>query len=183
MTRAACADDMAIIALGSNLPWRGMKPSAILSAAISKLGEIGTVEARSGWWTTDAWPDPKDPKFLNLCVRIRSSLDPVSLLERLLGIEHDLGRVRSRPNAPRTLDLDLVDAGGRVMSLRAEGARPALELPHPRLHERAFVLLPLADVAPDWRHPKLGASVGDLIARLSDAERATARRAAEDEVV
>lgn len=182
MKRAACADDQAIIALGSNLPWRGMKPSAILSAAMTKLGEVGAVEARSGWWTTEAWPDPKDPRFLNLCVRIRCSLDPVSLLERLLGIESELGRSRSRANAPRTLDLDLIDAGGRVLSLRAEGARPALELPHPRLQERAFVLLPLADVAPDWRHPTLGASVADLIARLSDAQRATARRAAPDEI-
>jgi 2-amino-4-hydroxy-6-hydroxymethyldihydropteridine diphosphokinase len=183
MKREAYADDMAVIALGSNLPWRDLKPSAILSAAITKLGDIGRVEARSGWWKTDAWPDPKDPEFLNLCVRIRTALDPVGLMARLLEIEAAFGRERGRSNAPRTLDLDLVDAGGRILSVAAEAGRPALELPHPRLQERAFVLLPLADVAPDWRHPKLGASVGDLIARLTPEQRGTARRAALGEVV
>lgn len=182
MKREGYADDMCVIALGSNLPWRGMKPSAILLAAITKLGEIGRIEARSGWWKTDAWPDPKDPEFLNLCVRMSASVEPVNLMARLLEIESSFGRERSRSNAPRTLDLDLVDAGGRILSVRAEGGRPALELPHPRLHERAFVLLPLADVAPDWRHPRVGASVGDLIARLAPEQRATARRAALGEV-
>ncbi len=90
MTRDAYAEDMAIIALGSNLPWRDLKPSAILAAASNKLGEIGDLEASSGWWRADAWPNPKDPAFINFCVRLRSSLEPTALLARLEELEaHD----------------------------------------------------------------------------------------------
>ncbi len=176
MTRDAYAEDMAIIALGSNLPWRDLKPSAILAAASNKLGEIGDLEASSGWWRADAWPNPKDPAFINFCVRLRSSMEPTALLARLLEIELELGRTRKRSNAPRTLDLDLIAVGGLVCDLPASGGRPRLELPHPRMHERAFVLLPLADIAPDWRHPKLGATVSDLADRLTLKERAAVRR-------
>jgi 2-amino-4-hydroxy-6-hydroxymethyldihydropteridine diphosphokinase len=170
-------EGQALIALGSNLPWRGLKPSAILSRALRNLGELGELQARSGWWRTAAWPDPRDPQFLNLVARVRTDLDPQTLLSRLLAIEVALGRERSRSNAPRTLDLDLIDWGGRIIDLPAAGDRSALTLPHPRAHERAFVLLPLRDVAPAWRHPRLGASVDDLIARLSPEQRASAERA------
>jgi 2-amino-4-hydroxy-6-hydroxymethyldihydropteridine diphosphokinase len=80
-------------------------------------------------------------------------------------IEARLGRVRSVPNAARTIDLDLLDVGGLVRE------SPRLVLPHPRLHERAFVLEPLAEVAPDWRHPVLGATAAELLRRLGGRER------------
>lgn len=182
MKRDAYADEIAVIALGSNLPWRDDKPSAILRSAVNNLGALGRIEARSGWWRTPAWPEPADPEFLNLCVRLRTSLEPVAIMARLLEIEREHGRERSRPNAPRTLDLDLVDAGGKVLSAPAAGGRPALELPHPRVQDRAFVLLPLADVAPDWRHPVSGARVADLIARLAASERTGVRRVAEGDL-
>jgi len=180
MTRKAALRGRALITLGSNLPWRDMKPSAILAAALANLGEIGALEARSGWWRTEAWPDPADPPFLNICARLRVMLEPPELLARLLDIERAFGRERGAANAPRTLDLDLIDHGGAVVDLPAEGSRPRLELPHPRLHERAFVLLPLRDVAPDWRHPRLGLSVDELIARLTPEQRASVRRALPD---
>jgi 2-amino-4-hydroxy-6-hydroxymethyldihydropteridine diphosphokinase len=176
MMREERMDGQALIALGSNLPWRDLKPSAILQSALKKLGELGEVQARSGWWRTEAWPDPKDPPFLNLVARLRTDLEPVDLMIRLLEIETSFGRERSKPNAPRTLDLDLIDYDGRTFDAPAEGDRPALALPHPRMHERAFVLLPLQDVAPAWRHPRLGVSVYDLIARLLPEQRAGVRR-------
>jgi 2-amino-4-hydroxy-6-hydroxymethyldihydropteridine diphosphokinase len=182
MTRDAPAECRALVALGSNLPWRSMKPSAILLAALEKLGAIGILEARSGWWSTPAWPDPSDPTFLNLCVRLRFGGAPAELLHALLGLERVFGRERGAPNAARTLDLDLIDFDGVVVDRPADGGLPRLALPHPHAHERAFVLLPLLDIAPEWRHPVLGATVGELIARLPPAARAGVRRVAFDEV-
>ncbi len=182
MTRGKRSEGRALIALGSNLPWRGMKPSAILQAALINLEELGALEARSGWWRTEAWPDPADPPFLNLAARLRTDLEPAALLARLLAVERALGRERGRANAPRTLDLDLIDLGGRILDEPGAPGRPRLELPHPRAHERAFVLLPLRDVAPGWRHPRLGARVEDLIARLPPAQRAGVRRVSPAEI-
>ena len=90
---------------------------------------------------------------------LATPLQPFALLELLHNIETAYGRVRSRPNAPRTLDLDLLAHGGAVMT--GEG----LELPHPRLAERRFVLAPLAEIAPGWRHPVLGETAAVLAAR------------------
>lgn len=182
MKRDAPSGEIALVALGSNLPWRGREPSAILRGALGKLGEIGALEAVSRQWVTAAWPDPSDPPFVNLVVRLKTELGPVELLARLLEIERAFGRERGRANAPRTLDLDLIDYGGRVASLPATDGRPRLELPHPRAQERAFVLLPLAEVAPDWRHPITGTPIGELVGRLSPAQRAAARRATPDEI-
>jgi 2-amino-4-hydroxy-6-hydroxymethyldihydropteridine diphosphokinase len=154
-----------------------MKPSAILGGALSKLGAIGAVEARSGWWSTPAWPDPADPPFLNLCVRLRTAREPRALLAALLELECEFGRERGAANAPRTLDLDLIDVGGRSLD-EDGGDGPRLVLPHPRAHERAFVLLPLWDVAPTWRHPKLGVSIRELVAALPVGAAAGVRRVA-----
>ena len=178
MTRRRPADVAAIVALGSNLPWRGRDPRAILEAALTKLGAFGTVAARSGWWRTTAWPDPADPPFHNLCARLETDTPPDALMAALLDLEVAFGRVRTSPNAPRTLDLDLIDYDGRTLDLAASGGRPALRLPHPRMHERAFVLLPLIDVAPTWRHPELGLTAGSLAARLTPEARAGAWREA-----
>src|SRR5262249_28385470 len=95
----------------------------------------------------------------NAVVRVRTDLPPEDLLQILHGIESQFGRERSERNAPRTLDLDLIDYAGRM-----QGGE--LQLPHPRAHERGFVLLPLKDVAPDWRHPILGKTVSELIEAL-----------------
>src|SRR5690606_22413976 len=87
------------------------------------------------------------------------------LLAAALAIERELGRVRSFPNAPRSIDIDLLSWGGVAVD------SPTLTLPHPRLHQRAFVLVPLAEVAPEWRHPLLNLTAVELLARLDDPER------------
>jgi len=154
---------MILIALGANLSSRAGGPADTLLAALTSLGARGiTVERQSGFYESPAWPDPSDPPFINAVASVRTELTPADLLRVLHEIEDAFGRQRGRRNAPRTLDLDLIDYDGRV-----EPGPP--ELPHPRMASRAFVLLPLRDVAPDWRHPSSGRTVSELIAEAPSA--------------
>ncbi|MEI9989447.1 MAG: 2-amino-4-hydroxy-6-hydroxymethyldihydropteridine diphosphokinase [Rhizomicrobium sp.] len=160
---------MILIALGANLESRAGVPAQTLNAALAEIEQRGAkIVGVSPYYITPAWPDPSDPPFVNAVARVASELSPHALMALLHDTETSFGRVRSTPNAPRTLDLDLVDYDGRV------DAGPPV-LPHPRIAERAFVLVPLADVAPDWIHPVTGKSVTELIAALPDAERRIAR--------
>jgi len=157
MTVDPNASDLAVIALGGNLP--GVYPSMAmaLAAAAGRLPEAGfKVQAVSRWWRSAAWPDPRDPPFLNGVVLATTTLEPEQALRALHRIEADFGRDRTAPNAPRTLDLDLIALGGLVL----EG--PPLTLPHPRAAERLFVMGPLAEIAPDWVHPVIGATAEQL---------------------
>lgn len=152
--------ETAFIALGGNLPSRVGAPAQTLRAALTELGRSGiSVEAISRFYFSPAWPDPVDPMFVNAVAQIRTRLSPVNLLSLLHATETAFGRTRSARNAPRTLDLDILDFGPRV-----EEGPPAL--PHPRMHDRAFVLIPLAEIAPGWRHPVFRKSVEELIAAL-----------------
>lgn len=150
-----------LIALGANMPSRAGPPAQTLKAALAALGEAGvTVLKVSSFLETPAWPDPADPVFTNAAALLQTPLQPFALLELLHAIETAFGRVRSRPNAPRSLDLDLLAHGDTVM------AGQGLQLPHPRLAERRFVLEPLAQIAPHWRHPVSGLTPGQMLARL-----------------
>ncbi|HXC55478.1 MAG TPA: 2-amino-4-hydroxy-6-hydroxymethyldihydropteridine diphosphokinase [Rhizomicrobium sp.] len=156
---------MILIALGGNLVSRVGTPAQTLAAALAAIAKQGvTVAAVSPYYVSPAWPDPSEPSFVNAVARIETMLPPPALLELLHATETAFGRVRSVRNAPRTLDLDLIDYDGRV-------ERGPPELPHPRLADRAFVLLPLADLAPHWIHPVTGTPLGTLIAALPAAER------------
>lgn len=151
---------MILIALGANLASPAGAPTETLSQALLQLAQWGiTVEKRSGFYKTAAWPNPTDPSFINAVARVRTELPPSELLTVLHKIEAEFGRRRGAANAPRTLDLDIIDYDQRV-----EHGPP--ELPHPRMHMRLFVLRPLRDVAPAWRHPVLHATVSELIAAL-----------------
>lgn len=156
---------MILIALGANLPSQAGDPARTLQRALGELEGQGVKIARvSPFYETPAWPDPAQPNFVNAVAVLQTFLQPVELLALLHGVETALGRLRSAPNAPRTLDLDLLDYGGRIIT------EPGLTLPHPRLAERSFVLVPLRDVAPDWRHPITGRGVEDLLAGLADRD-------------
>ena len=162
------------LGLGANLPSRHGTPRETLEAAVAVIALAGvTIVGVSPWYESAPVPRVADPVtggqpwYVNGVVEVATALSPEELLSLLQKIERDFGRVRSVPNAPRSLDLDIVAYGERVVT---EGA-PLL--PHPRMHVRAFVLLPLSDLAPDWRHPQSGRPIGDLIAdlgRLDDPE-------------
>lgn len=155
---------MILIALGANLPSAAGPPAATLDRARARLEALGVeITRHSSFYESPAWPDPADPPFVNAVAAVRTGLQPVELLALLHGVETEFGRMRSAPNAPRTLDLDLIDFDGRIMT-------GALTLPHPRAVTRAFVLVPLAEIAPDWRHPATGQPVGELLAALPDRD-------------
>jgi 2-amino-4-hydroxy-6-hydroxymethyldihydropteridine diphosphokinase len=157
---------MILIALGSNLSSHAGDPAATLRAALAYLGDHGVAPVKvSTFYRTPAWPDPRDPEFTNAVAHVKTELSPQKLIALLHETEAMFGRVRSERNAPRTLDLDLLDYDGRVQ-------RGPPVLPHPRMAARAFVLVPLKDAAPDWHHPVSGKSVNDLLEAIPAQDRA-----------
>jgi 2-amino-4-hydroxy-6-hydroxymethyldihydropteridine diphosphokinase len=152
---------MIVIALGANLSSAVHgSPRATLEAALGRFGDLGLrVIRRSRWYETAPVPVSSQPWYVNAVVVVESALSPSAMLDRLQEMESGFGRVRAELNEPRILDLDIVDFDGRV-----EAGPPIL--PHPRLAQRAFVLMPLRDVAPGWTHPVTGQSVERLLADL-----------------
>jgi len=146
-----------LVALGSNL---GDRAGFLLGAvAALSAGPLCDLTLSPIYETAPLGPPSQGP-YLNAVLAGRTSLSPRALLDELLAIENYFGRKRGERWGPRTLDLDLLDYAGLVVD------EPGLQLPHPRLHERSFVLTPLADVAPSWRHPLLDKTASDLLAGL-----------------
>ncbi len=147
------------MALGGNLPGGFKSSEALLEAALAQFPQAGLpVLARSRWWSSAAWPDPQGNEYRNAVAIVEANGPPEAVLEALFAIERSFGRIRGQPNAPRTLDLDLIAYGREVRD------GPGLILPHPRAHERLFVMGPLAEIAPDWVHPVLGKTASELAA-------------------
>ncbi|MGE3333977.1 MAG: 2-amino-4-hydroxy-6-hydroxymethyldihydropteridine diphosphokinase [Rhodospirillaceae bacterium] len=154
---------MIFIGVGANLPSAAGTPLQTCEAALVHLGRLGVVVAeRSPWYETAPIPVSDQPWFVNGVARVETALSPAGLLAALHLTEAAFGRLRTSPNAARTLDLDLL-AYGDAVRMHADPI-----LPHPRLQERAFVLFPLRDLAPTWRHPVLGETAENLAARLPE---------------
>ena len=154
------------VALGANLPSAEHgSPRATLEAALSLLAHEGiAILRRSSWWQSGPLPASGQPDFINGVVEVETALAPAELLAVLHRVESACGRVRQQRWEARVLDLDLIDYCGQMQSesgLAGQGESP--HLPHPRMAERLFVLLPLQEIAPDWRHPRSGAALPDLI--------------------
>lgn len=166
---------MILIGIGANLPSAAGPPVQTCEAALAALEARGVpVLNRSSWYETAPVPVSDQPWYINGVAEVSWPGTAADLLAVLHAVEARFGRVRGAVNAPRSLDLDLLAFHDRV-----NPADPPL-LPHPRLHERAFVLLPLQDIAPGWVHPKLGLGVAALIAALPPGQETRRRDAGQN---
>jgi len=155
-----------LIGIGGNLASAQFgPPTQTLAAALAALEEHRIkILKRSGWYRTEPVPRSDQPWFINAVVSLSTQLGAKELLRALQTMERRFGRTRGEPNAPRVLDLDILDYQGKRMDT------PSLVLPHPRLHQRRFVLVPIAEIAPDWRHPVLELTAQQLLAWLCSGE-------------
>lgn len=175
-----------LIALGSNLGDGQNNPLKTVGSAIFELAHRKyTIRSVSRFFSTPCFPAGTGPDYINACITISSQHSAKTVLQHLHDIEAAFGRERVQRWGSRTLDLDLVAMGDTVMpSNRVHAmwrdlpledqkirAPDELILPHPRMHERAFVLVPLCDIAPNWRHPVLGTTVRDMVDALPQAMR------------
>jgi len=180
-------DRLAVIALGGNWPSGAGDSAATISAALGDIArDVGAIVAASRFYRTPAFPPGAGPDFVNAAAVVSTDLDPEAVLDRLHAIEARHDRERLTRWGARTLDLDLVAMGDRILpdvatlrhwiGLAPERQRTEapdrLILPHPRLQDRAFVLIPLAEILPGWRHPLSGKSVAEMAAALPEAEKA-----------
>ena len=162
---------MILVGIGANLPAPGFEsPQEGCLAALDAIAAAGLkVVARSGWYRTAPVPISDQPWFVNAVAAIDGGgCSAAEVMAVLHAVERAFGRVRGEPNAARTLDLDLLDFHGTV----GKPGDPVV-LPHPRMDARAFVLLPLTEIAPQWRHPVSGRTVAELIAALPRGQEIT----------
>ncbi len=167
----------ALLALGANISGSWGAPRVTLARAVDELSHAGVRALRcSRHFSTRAVGPGLQHRHLNSVVLVETNLSAVSLLRLLKRIERRAGRRSGRRWGPRALDIDILDYGGRRVGWPPRGREPGrLILPHPEMHARAFVLVPLLDVAPRWRHPVLGVTARTLLAHLASAEVADVR--------
>lgn len=146
------------LALGANLGDR----IAALRAAVTGLKPYMTITAKSPVYETAPAYVSDQPAFLNAALIGETGLEPLTLLRAVKDLENELGRQPTFHYGPRAIDIDIVFYGDQIIDL------PELHIPHPRLAEREFVLRPLADIAPEWRHPATGLTAGEMLAKTSD---------------
>ena len=139
---------MIYLNIGSNLPSNegGRKKNIIKAIDYLKELKLNLIKI-SNFYETPSYPDKSHPKFLNLCIKLETNLKPLIFLNKIKEIELKLGRKRLKKNEPRTCDIDIIDYNGKIIE------NPDLIIPHPKLHLRNFVIYPLKEIEPNWKHP------------------------------
>ncbi len=161
---------MIYLSLGSNLSSSFGDRFDNLEIAIDylKKHDIEIIK-RSSFYETPSYPDFKNPKFINIVILVQTDLLPQELMKVLLLIEHKLERKRDKKNDPRTLDIDIIDYKNQIFNFKYKNLN--LEIPHKKACDRNFVLYPLEEINPNWKHPKTNEIIKTLIQKLSDNEK------------
>jgi len=161
---------MIILSLGSNLSSSFGDRYENLNIAMSMLDSYGIqVEKKSSFYETPSYPDINNPKFINIVVLVKTSLPIVDLMSVLIFIEEKLERKRNKKNDPRTCDIDILDYNGQILDFKYKNLD--LVVPHKELISRNFVLYPLQEILPNWKHPKTKEIVSAFIEKLSEVDR------------
>ncbi len=157
---------MIYLAFGSNLKSKNGNSTFIIKKAYYELEKSGLViKKKSSFYRSKAYPNPKDPEFINSVALCVGNVSPIKLLNIILKIEKKFGRFRLKKNSPRTLDIDIIDF--KLLKLDIQNKFYNLKLPHENLEKRLFVLMPLLEISPLWKSPKTSRSINYLINKLS----------------
>ena len=161
---------MIYLSLGSNLSSSfGNRIDTLNKGMFLLNNEEIKIKKRSSFYETPSYPDKNNPKFINLVISIVSDLNPVDLMSKLILIEEHLERKRKQKNDPRTCDIDIIDYKSQVLDFKFNDQN--LSIPHKEICNRNFVLFPLQEIDPNWKHPKSGEIITSLIKKLSDEDR------------
>ncbi len=152
---------IAYIGIGSNLG--NKKKNIVLSKYLLDQKEIKVLKV-SNMFESLSWPNPKKPKFINIVIKIKTTLTPYNLMKACLEIEKTLGRKRLKRNQPRTCDIDVLDYDRKIIN------EPNLKLPHPRMHTRNFVLLPFYEINKTWIHPKKKINIKKMLSFIKESD-------------
>ena len=161
---------MVILSLGSNLNSKFGDRVENLNLAVSYLEKEGIIiNKKSSKYETPSYPNQDNPKFINMVILITTHLEPKDLMDVLIMVEKKLGRQRKNKNDPRTCDIDIIDYKNQILNCKYNEQN--LDIPHAEMRNRNFVLIPLHEIFPDWKHPKTNENLTALINNLSDEER------------
>ena len=161
---------MIFLGLGSNLSSKFGDRFTNINLAISFLEGYGIkVIKKSNFYETPSYPNKENPKFINAVIIVETTLPPVDLMSVLLFIEEKLGRKRDKKNDPRTCDIDIIDYNSQILNLKFNNSE--LTLPHNELTKRNFILFPLQEISPNWKHPKTKEFISDLLQKLSEDDK------------
>ena len=161
---------MIFLGLGSNLSSKFGDRFTNINLAISFLEGYGIkVIKKSSFYETPSYPNKKNPKFINIVILVETMLSPIDLMSVLILIEKKLERKRDEKNDPRTCDIDIIDYNGKILNLRYNNLD--LTLPHKELCRRNFILFPLQEISPKWKHPKTKEIIDDLLQRLNEVDK------------
>ena len=148
------------LGIGSNL---GNRKKNIQKTKFNLIKNNINIIKSSSYYESLSWPNPKNPKFLNIVLKIKTNFSPIKLIRKCKDIEKEIGRKKSPKNSPRECDIDIINYGNRKMSGK-------LVLPHPRMHIRNFVLFPLFEIDKDWTHPVSKLNIRKLLLSLSNSD-------------